>query len=121
MRTDTLEGNPGGFQGQCVFPLVSFDPYANCGRDVKKNSHRRTRQKKRKPRMYLLGHLATSVPARVHPGSISLHFHYGTSHTAERSSRWDVVPEGDSHSDTKWRSRIMKSTSRWTGKGIARA
>lgn len=36
MRTDTLEGNPGGFQGQCVFPLVSFDRYANCGRDVKK-------------------------------------------------------------------------------------
>ena len=32
MRTGTLEGNPGGFQGQCVFPLVSFDRYANCGR-----------------------------------------------------------------------------------------
>ena len=89
--------------------------------DVKKMHIVERDKKKRKPRMYLLGHLATSEPARVHPGSISLHFHYGTSHTAERSSRWDVVPEGDSHSDTKWRSRIMKSTSRWTGTGIAHA
>ena len=104
---------------KCVSFSVIWSVRKLWTRTLKKMHFVERDKKKRKPGVYLLGPLTTSVPARVHPGSISLHYHYGTSHTAERSSRWDDVPEGDSHSGTKWRSRIMKSTSWWTGTGSA--